>query len=195
MLHFPPEFWRILNFFSSARGKLPILPYPALCCLQYFPRTNDKYQSPYLVKHVSMVYHIVSPCNNYYNSCFIIIFCCFISFSFLYFTFLCGIILKDMPVSYSLTLISFLKTAILLFLQIRQGYDIFPLSGINEVIDFELINHCCGAHFFHDHSASASSEKDAHVSAADSIHWVKGAITNDGTCQTFSWKKLHYLLL
>lgn len=93
-----------------------------------------------------------------------------------------------MPVSYSLTLISFLKTAILLFLQIRQGYDIFPLSGINEVIDFELINHCCAAHFFHDHSASASSEKDAHVSAADSIYWVKGAITNDGTCQTFSWK-------
>ena len=100
-----------------------------------------------------------------------------------------------MSVSYSLTPISFLKTAILLFLQIRQGYDIVPLSGINEVIDFELINHCGGAHFFHDHSASASSEKDAHVSAADSIHWVKGAITNDGTCQTFSWKKLHYLLL
>ena len=100
-----------------------------------------------------------------------------------------------MPVSYSLIPISFLKTAILLFLQIRQGYDIFPLSGINEVIDFELINHCCAAHFFHDHSVSASSEKDAHVSAADSIHWVKGAITNDGTCQTFSWKKLHYLLL
>lgn len=63
------------------------------------------------------------------------------------------------------------------------------------MIDFELIDHCCAAHFFHDHSASASSEKDAHVSAADSIHWVKGAITNDGTCQTFSWKKLHYLLL
>lgn len=87
MLHFPPEFWRILNFFSSARGKLPILPYPALCCLQYFPRTNDKYQSPYLVKHVSMIYHIVSPCNNYYNSCFII-FCCFISFYFLLFSFI-----------------------------------------------------------------------------------------------------------
>lgn len=195
MLHFPPDFWRILNFFSSARGKLPILPYPDLCCLQYFPRTNDKYQSSYLVKHVSMIYLIVSPCNNYYNSCFIIIFCCFISFSFIFFTLLCSIILKNMPVSYSLTPISFLKTAILLFLQIMQGYDIFPLSGINEVIDFELINHCCAAHFFHGHSASASSEKDAHVSAADSIHWVKGAITNDGTCQTFSWKKLHYLLL
>lgn len=93
MLHFPPDFWRILNFFSSARGKLPILPYPALCCLQYFPRRNDKYQSPYLVKHVSMIYHIVAPCNNYHNSCFIIIFCCFISFSFIFFTLLFFVVL------------------------------------------------------------------------------------------------------
>ena len=188
MLHFPPEFWRILNFFSSARGKLPILPYPALCCLQYFPRTNDKYQSSYFVKHVSMIYHIVSPCNNHYNSCFIIIFCCFISFSLLYFS------LWYYFKRYA-GFLFFNSHFFLLFLQIRQGYDIFPLSGINEVINFELIDHCCAAHFFHDHSASASSEKDAHVSAADSIHWAKGAITNDGTCQTFSWKKLHYLLL
>ena len=35
-----------------------------------------------------MIYHIVSPCNNYYNFCFIIIFCCFISFYFLFFTLL-----------------------------------------------------------------------------------------------------------
>lgn len=189
MLHFPPEFWRILNFFSSARGKSPILPYPALCCLQYFPRTNDKIPilvpagcgAPDLLFSITLFH----PATAVITSVFFIVL----------FVFLCGIVLKKFPVSFHLTPVSSPKNCIAPFLQIMQGCAIFPLSDINEVIDFELIDHCGGAHFFHDHSASASSEKDAHVSAADSIHWVKGAITNDGTCQTFSWKKLHYLLL